>query len=72
MLQYTIRRLLSAIPVMFIVSIIVFMIVHLTPGNPAFLILGEDSSQESIEQLEKQLGLDKPMVIQFLTGLEIY
>ncbi|MFD2760279.1 ABC transporter permease [Lentibacillus juripiscarius] len=65
MLQYTIRRLLSAIPVMFIVSIIVFMIVHLTPGNPAFLILGEDSSQESIEQLEKQLGLDKPMVIQF-------
>lgn len=50
---------------MLVVSIIVFMIVHITPGNPAFLILGEDSSQESIEQLEAQLGLDKPVVAQF-------
>ncbi|ASN03591.1 ABC transporter permease [Virgibacillus necropolis] len=70
MLQYTIRRLLSVIPVMFIVSIIVFLIVHLTPGNPAFLILGEDSSQESIEQLEKQLGLDKPMAVQFFDWIK--
>lgn len=70
MLQYTIRRLLSVIPVMFIVSIIVFMIVHLTPGNPAFLILGEDSSKESIKQLEKQLGLDKPMVVQFFDWIK--
>lgn len=50
---------------MLIVSVIVFMIVHLTPGNPAYLILGEDSSPESIAQLEKQLDLDKPIVIQF-------
>lgn len=64
-MQYTIRRLFSIIPVMLVVSIIVFMIVHITPGNPAFLILGEDSSQESIEQLEAQLGLDKPAPIQF-------
>ncbi|HLR51561.1 MAG TPA: ABC transporter permease [Candidatus Avamphibacillus sp.] len=69
MLQYTIRRLFSLIPVMLIVSIIVFLIVHLTPGNPAYLILGEDSSQESIEQLEIQLGLDKPLVIQFFSWL---
>ncbi|MEW9674599.1 ABC transporter permease [Lentibacillus sp. L22] len=70
MLQYTIRRLISIIPVMFIVSIIVFLIVHLTPGNPAFLILGEDSSEESIAQLESQLGLDKPMVIQFFDWIK--
>lgn len=70
MLQYMIRRLFSIIPVMFIVSIIVFMIVHLTPGNPAFLILGEDSSKESIAQLEKQLGLDKPMIIQFFDWIK--
>lgn len=55
---------------MFIVSIIVFLIVHLTPGNPAFLILGEDSSEESIAQLESQLGLDKPMVIQFFDWIK--
>ncbi|MFT4412232.1 ABC transporter permease [Fredinandcohnia humi] len=66
MLRYTIHRLISLLPVMLIVSIITFMIVHLTPGNPAFLILGEDASQESIENLEKQLGLDKPVVVQFL------
>ena len=50
---------------MFIVGIIVFMIIHLTPGNPAYLILGEDSSEESIQQLEKQLGLDQHIVVQF-------
>lgn len=70
MLQYTMRRLLSLVPVMLIVSIIVFMIVHLTPGNPAFLILGEDASEESVAQLEQQLGLDKPMVMQFFDWLK--
>lgn len=50
---------------MLIVSIITFMIVHLTPGNPAYLILGEEASEESIAQLEKQLGLDQPAVVQF-------
>jgi peptide/nickel transport system permease protein len=65
-LHYTLRRLVAIIPVLFIVSIIVFMIIHLTPGNPAFLILGEDSSPEAVEQLEQQLGLDKPKVIQYV------
>lgn len=69
MLHYTIRRLLSVIPVMFVVSVIVFLIVHLTPGNPAFLILGEDSSPEAIANLEKQLGLDQALHIQFFNWL---
>lgn len=69
MLHYTIRRLLSVIPVMFVVSVIVFLIVHLTPGNPAFLILGEDSSPEAIANLEKQLGLDQALPIQFFNWL---
>lgn len=55
---------------MLIVSVVVFMIVHLTPGNPAYLILGEDSSPESIAQLEKQLSLDKPIVVQFFDWLK--
>lgn len=70
MLGYTLKRLLSIIPVMLIVSIIVFLIVHLTPGNPAYLILGEDSSPESIAQLEEQLGLNKPIVLQFFDWLK--
>ncbi|RKQ27981.1 ABC transporter permease [Oceanobacillus halophilus] len=70
MLHYTMRRILAMIPVLFIVSVIVFMIVHLTPGNPAFLILGEDSSPEAVEQLEQQLGLDQPKVIQYFDWLK--
>ncbi|MDZ5712768.1 ABC transporter permease [Jeotgalibacillus haloalkalitolerans] len=69
MIKYTIHRLLSVIPVMLVVSVIVFMIVHLTPGNPAFLILGEDSSPEAVAALEKQLGLDQPWYIQFFSWL---
>src|SRR5699024_4262010 len=66
LLRYIIQRLLSLIPVMLVVSIIVFLIVHLTPGNPAYIILGEDSSEESIRQLEHELGLDQPIAIQFI------
>lgn len=55
---------------MLIVSVIVFLIVHLTPGNPAYLILGEDSSPEAIAQLEKQLGLDKSMAVQFVDWIK--
>lgn len=65
MLIYTLQRILATIPVMLIVSIIVFLLIHLTPGNPAYLILGEDSTAESIAQLEKQLGLDKHIIVQF-------
>lgn len=70
MLKYTVRRLLSIVPVMLMVSIIVFLIIHLTPGNPAYLILGEDSSAESVAQLERQLGLDKPITVQFFDWLK--
>ncbi|MEH7383479.1 ABC transporter permease [Bacillus sp. JJ1533] len=70
MLQYTIRRFISIIPVMFIVSVIVFLIVHLTPGNPAYLILGEDSSPEAVAQLEEQMGLNKPMALQFVDWIK--
>ncbi|WP_010283146.1 ABC transporter permease [Bacillus timonensis] len=70
MLQYTIRRFISIIPVMFVVSVIVFLIVHLTPGNPAYLILGEDVSPEAVAQLEEQLGLNKPMALQFVDWIK--
>src|SRR5690625_1704019 len=66
MLIYTLRRFLATIPVLLIVSVIVFLLIHLTPGNPAYLILGEDSSPERIAQLEEQLGLAKPLPLQFI------
>jgi len=70
LLRYIIQRLLSLIPVMLVVSIIVFLIIHLTPGNPAYIILGEDSSKESIQQLEHELGLDQPIAIQFFDWIK--
>ena len=65
MFRYLLRRVIAMIPVLFIVSIIVFLIVHLTPGNPAYLILGEDSSPEAIAEIEEQLGLNQSIFIQF-------
>lgn len=70
MLRYIFQRILSLIPVLFIVGIIVFLIVHLTPGNPAHIILGQDSSKESVQALEEQLGLNEPLPMQFLHWTE--
>lgn len=67
MLAYIIRRLLLLIPVLVIVGIIVFMLVHLIPGDPATALLGPDATAEQREALRAQLGLDDPLLVQFLT-----
>lgn len=54
------------IPVMLIVGIVVFMLVHLTPGDPAAVILGQSATGEQIEQLRNELGLNEPLLIQFV------
>ncbi len=57
---YIAKRLWSLIPVMFVVATLVFFLVHLTPGDPASVILGPDAPQEAIAELRARLGLDKP------------
>lgn len=66
MINYVIKRLLSLIPVLFIVSIAIFLLIHLTPGDPASIILGIDASQEQIEELQHQLGLDLSIYEQYI------
>lgn len=66
MLEYTIRRLISAIPVLFIVGLVVFFIVHLIPGNPAQVILGDSATQAEVEALTEKLGLNAPLPTQFV------
>lgn len=61
---YLIRRIVALIPVMLIVATVVFTIIKLTPGNPAYVMLGEDATMEQIQALERELGLDKPLIIQ--------
>ncbi len=64
MLGYIIRRVLLAIPVMFVVAAGVFLLLYLTPGDPAAVVLGPDASPQRIAELRQQLGLDRPVAIQ--------
>ena len=66
MSAYILRRLIHLIPVILIVGIVVFMLIHLTPGDPAAVILGDSATPESLENLREQLGLNDPLPIQFL------
>ncbi len=63
--KYVLKRLLLLIPVMLGVTFIVFGIMHLTPGSPARLKLGEKATPEQIAALEHEMGLDKPFIIQY-------
>lgn len=69
MFSYIVKRILSLIPVLFIVSIITFLIVYLTPGGPATAILGLEASPEQINQMNAQLGFDRPFLVQYVDWL---
>ena len=64
--KYTIRRLLAAIPVLFGLSIILFAFVHFLPGDPCRSILGQHATEAACDRLRENLGLDQPLVIQYL------
>jgi peptide/nickel transport system permease protein len=65
MRAYIIRRLLLLVPVSLFVSFITFMLIHLVPGDPARVLLGEDSTPEALAALRQQLGLDRPLWEQY-------
>lgn len=65
MTRYIVQRLLFFVPVALLVSFITFMTIHLVPGDPARLILGEQATPETVAALHQQLGLDKPIPTQF-------
>lgn len=67
---YIIKRLIYLIPALVVLTILVFLILHLTPGEPALAILGEHATKESIEKVRKNLGLDKPVYMQYLIFLK--
>ncbi len=65
MLAYIVRRILILIPTLFGVSVIVFLMLHLTPGDPAELMLGERSTKDALHQLREELGLNQPLYVQY-------
>jgi len=70
MLQFTIKRLLMTVPVLFGISLIVFTIVQLTPGDPALLMLGEGAPAEELELLRRELGYYDSLLVQYFRWLE--
>jgi len=69
MAQFVLKRLLMLVPVVLGVSVIVFGLLYLTPGDPALLMLGEHAPQEQYLALREKLGLDLPVHIQYLRWL---
>jgi len=67
MKRYLFHRLLALLPVLLVVSLVVFCLIHLAPGDPALVILGNDANPENVAALRQQMGLDKPLFIQFLS-----
>ncbi|WP_017346955.1 glutathione ABC transporter permease GsiC [Pantoea sp. A4] len=66
MLNYFLKRLLGLIPTLLIVAVLVFLFVHLLPGDPARLLAGQDADAEVVALVRQQLGLDQPLPQQFL------
>jgi peptide/nickel transport system permease protein len=69
MFKFVVRRLVLSIPILLLVSIMVFGLIHLIPGDPARVILGQEATPEAIAGLRHELGLDRPLVVQYLTWL---
>ncbi|WP_163852211.1 ABC transporter permease [Pseudooceanicola aestuarii] len=69
MITYFLRRLLMAIPVMFFVAVFVFLLLRLTPGDPAQAIAGDQASLDQLEAIRESLGLNDPLSVQFLTWI---
>ena len=65
MFAYIIRRVVILIPTLLGVSIIVFLMLHLTPGDPAELLMGERATDEALEQIREHLGLNEPLYVQY-------
>ena len=64
-LLYLLRRIVSTIPILALVGLITFLLIHLTPGDPAAVVAGDNASQEAIEAARHRLGLDQPFLVQF-------
>jgi glutathione transport system permease protein len=67
MLNYFLKRLLGLIPTLLIVAVLVFLFVHMLPGDPARLAAGQDADEQTVAMVRQELGLDKPLPQQFVS-----
>ncbi|MCD6033855.1 MAG: transporter permease, partial [Thermomicrobiales bacterium] len=69
MLAYVGARLIQAVPVLFLASLVIFGFIRLIPGDPALALAGQNATTEQIEALRHRFGLDRPLVAQYLTWI---
>src|SRR6476646_5219008 len=69
MLGYLLRRVLAAIPVMGTVALFVFLLLRLTPGDPAAILAGDNATPEQLDRIRTSLGLNEPLYTQFFTWI---
>ena len=69
MAAFLLRRLVLTIPIVLIVSVVVFSLLHFLPGDPAVLILGQEATPQALATLRAQLGLDQPLPVQYIRWL---
>ena len=69
MLLYLIRRVLASIPVMGVVALFVFLLLRITPGDPAAILAGDNATPAQLERIRTSLGLNEPLYLQFFTWI---
>lgn len=69
MSRFLTKRILSVIPVLFVVSVVIFSLVHLVPGDPAAAMLGDLATEEDIAALRTRMGLDRPLIEQYIVWI---
>jgi peptide/nickel transport system permease protein len=67
MLGYLVRRVLAAVPVMGVVALFVFLLLRITPGDPAAILAGDNATPAQLERIRTSLGLNEPLYVQFFT-----
>ena len=65
MFRYLGFRVLQLIPIMFLASIGVFLMIHLVPGDPVLTVTGLEASAEQMERVRQEMGFDRPLVVQY-------
>ena len=68
--SFILRRLLQIVPTFIFILVVIFVIVRLLPGDPTSAILGDRATDADVERINRSLGLDKPIPVQFLVFVE--
>ncbi|MCD7819011.1 MAG: ABC transporter permease subunit [Lachnospiraceae bacterium] len=70
MLRYAVKRIINTIPLLLVISFLVFMFIHMIPGDAARLVAGKEATSYEVEIVREQLGLDKPLLTQYITYMK--